>query len=293
MSQKIYTSAPLPFQGQKRRHVKEFSKIVQQSKAPIYVDLFGGSGLLSHTAKRNNPKSRVIYNDFDGYNVRLSNVDKTNSLLADLRLILSDYPKEKRITGKTKDLVIQRLSVENRKGYPVDWITVSSSLLFSMNYVMSFAEFEKQSLYNCIRLADYDVSGYLDGLEVVCMDYKDLFNQYKDVPGVVFLIDPPYLSTDVSTYNSGSYWKLKDYLDVLNTLKGVNYVFFTSNKSNVVELAEWIETNLNAINPFNGAIIKEVISSPSSSSKYVDIMLYKIIKEKSSKEGLNQFVLSA
>ena len=31
-----------------------------------------------------------------------------------------------------------------------------------------------------------------------------VFNQYKDVPGVVFLIDPPYLSTDVGTYNM--YW---------------------------------------------------------------------------------------
>ena len=280
MSQKIYTSAPLPFQGQKRKHVKEFSNIVKQSKASIYVDLFGGSGLLSHTAKRHYPKAKVVYNDFDNYNIRLSNVDKTNALLADLRLILGDYPKDKRIIGKTKDLIIQRLSVENRKSYPVDWITISSSLLFSMNYALSFEEFEKQSLYNCIRLTDYDVSGYLDGLELVCMDYKDLFNQYKNIPGVVFLIDPPYLSTDVSTYSSGSYWKLKDYLDVLNTLKDVNYIFFTSNKSNVVELAEWIETNLNAFNPFNGAMKKEVATNINYASKYIDIMLTRILETK-------------
>lgn len=286
MKQKIYTSAPLPFQGQKRRHVKEFGKIVKQSKASIYVDLFGGSGLLAHTAKRNYPEATVIYNDFDSYNVRLSNVDKTNALLGDLRLILKGYPKDKLVVGKTKDLVIQRLSDENIKDYPVDWITISSSLLFSMNYALSFAEFERQSLYNCIRTSDYSVSGYLDGLEIVSMDYKDLFNHYKNVPDVVFLIDPPYLSTDVSTYNSGSYWNLKDYLDVLNTLKGVNYVFFTSNKSNIIELAEWIECNLNAINPFNGAIRKEIVANMNYSSKYIDIMLYKIIN-KPSKEGLN------
>ena len=31
------------------------------------VDVFGGSGLLSHTAKQLKPKATVIYNDFDGY----------------------------------------------------------------------------------------------------------------------------------------------------------------------------------------------------------------------------------
>lgn len=31
------------------------------------VDAFGGSGLLSHTAKQLKPQARVIYNDFDNY----------------------------------------------------------------------------------------------------------------------------------------------------------------------------------------------------------------------------------
>lgn len=282
MKQKIYTSAPLPFQGQKRRHVKEFSKIIQQTKPKLIVDLFGGSGLLSHVSKRICPDSRVIYNDYDGYHIRLSNIDKTNALLAELRLILSDYPKDKKIEESLHKLILRLLYAENNKGYLVDWITISSSLLFSMNYAMSFEEFEKQTLYNCIRTTSYCVDGYLDGLNVVCMDYKDLFNQYKNIPGVLFLIDPPYLSTDVSTYSS-DYWKLKDYLDVLNVLKEVDYMYFTSNKSNVIELAEWIETNLNALNPFRGAVRKEVISNTTHNTKYTDIMLYRI--EKPSNEG--------
>lgn len=36
------------------------------------VDAFGGSGLLSHVAKRLKPKATVIYNDFDGYAERLA-----------------------------------------------------------------------------------------------------------------------------------------------------------------------------------------------------------------------------
>lgn len=41
------------------------------------VDVFGGSGLLSHTVKRIKPKARVIYNDFDGYSERLKHIDDT------------------------------------------------------------------------------------------------------------------------------------------------------------------------------------------------------------------------
>ena len=57
---KKFVSAPLPFQGQKRRHVKEFSNIISTIRPNLVVDLFGGSGLLSYCAKRANPCSRVI-----------------------------------------------------------------------------------------------------------------------------------------------------------------------------------------------------------------------------------------
>lgn len=46
---KQYNSAPLPFQGQKRMFAKEFIKVLQQfPDGTVFVDLFGGSGLLSH-----------------------------------------------------------------------------------------------------------------------------------------------------------------------------------------------------------------------------------------------------
>ena len=76
----------------------------------------------------------------------------------------------------------------------------------------------KEALYNNIRKTGYpECTDYLEGLEIVSCDYKEVFNRYKDIPGVVFLVDPPYLSTDVGTYNM--YWNMADYLDVLNVLK--------------------------------------------------------------------------
>lgn len=158
-------------------------------------------------------------------------------------------------------------------GY-VDFITLSSSLMFSMKYKLSVPEMRKEALYNNIRKADYpECTDYLEGLEIVSCDYKELFNRYKDTPGVVFLVDPPYLSTDVGTYNMS--WRMSDYLDVLNVLSGHPFVYFTSNKSSILELCEWIGKNKNTGNPFEGCTRMEFNAHINYSSSYTDMMLFK------------------
>ena len=70
---KQYLSAPLPFVGQKRMFAREFIKVLKQyPEDTVFVDLFGGSGLLSHITKCQKPNATVIYNDFDGYRNRHS-----------------------------------------------------------------------------------------------------------------------------------------------------------------------------------------------------------------------------
>lgn len=69
--QKKYLSAPLPFMGQKRMFAGEFKRVLKQyPDDTVFVDLFGGSGLLSHIAKREKPDATVVYNDFDNYRKR-------------------------------------------------------------------------------------------------------------------------------------------------------------------------------------------------------------------------------
>ena len=270
---KIFKSAPLPFMGQKRKFLKQFEPALKKySSTATYVDLFGGSGLLSHTVKSIYPNATVVYNDFDNYRVRLKNIHRTNILLSDLRLILANYPKDKRITGLYKEKVINRLIQEEKSGY-LDFITVSSSLLFSMKYAFSIAEFKKETLYNCVRMSNYSASGYLDNIEVVSKCYKELFNQFKHVDNVIFLVDPPYLSTESTSYKG--YWKLKDYLDVLQVLDETKYFYFTSNKSSIVELCEWIETKTPMSNPFNGAYTETMTATVNFQSSYTDMMIYK------------------
>lgn len=272
---KLYLSAPLPFMGQKRMFAREFIKVLEQFKdKTVFVDLFGGSGLLSHITRHQRPDAAVVYNDYDGYCRRLQAIPQTNALLTDLRDIAKDTPRHKPIKGETRERIFERIIREERESGYVDFITLSSSLMFSMKYQLSVDGMRKETLYNNIRTSDYPLCpDYLDGLTVTSCDYKELYEQYQDVPGVVFLVDPPYLSTEVGTYKM--YWRLSDYLDVLNVLRDKPFVFFTSNKSSLIELCEWIGRNQAIGDPFNGCQRIEFNAQMNYAAKYTDIMLYK------------------
>ncbi len=273
---KQHLSAPLPFVGQKRMFAREFIKVLKQYPGDtVFVDLFGGSGLLSHIAKCQKPDATVIYNDFDGYRNRLWRIPQTNRLLADIRkmVVAEGVPKYKCISGGLRDRIFARLEQEEHETGCIDFITVSAGLMFSMKYKMSIPEMRKEALYNNLRKSDYPVCGdYLDGITVVSCDYREVFAQYKDVPNVVFLVDPPYLSTEVGTY--GIYWKLSDYLDVLTVLAGHRFVYFTSNKSSITELCEWLGRNQTVGNPFQGCHKVEFNATVNYSAHYTDMMLF-------------------
>lgn len=270
-----YLSAPLPFQGQKRMFAKEFIKVLKHyPDDAVFVDLFGGSGLLSHITKCQKPDATVVYNDFDNYRHRLENIPRTNALLDKIREVVASVPRQKVLPEKTKEAILSLIEQkEKERGY-VDYITLSTSLLFSMKYATNLDGLRKETFYNTVRKCNYDLClDYLDGLEVVSCDYRELFSRYKDVPNVVFLIDPPYLSTEVGTYIMN--WGLSDYLDVLQTLVGTNYIYFTSNKSSIIELCDWMGRNNTIGNPFTGSEKVEFNARMNYNSSYTDIMLFK------------------
>lgn len=273
--EKEYLSAPLPFVGQKRMFAKEYIKVLGEIEGvKVFVDLFGGSGLLSHITKRQRPDAIVVYNDYDNYRRRLECIGRTNAMLDRLRDILADVPRLKIVPKSIKERILDMMAKEEAETGFVDYITLSTSLLFSMKYAMTLDEMRKHTMYNRIKHSGYDAEGYLDGLEIESCDYRQLFDKYKDRDDVVFLVDPPYLSTDVGTYNM--YWKLSDYLDVLKVLVGHRYVYFTSNKSSIVELCDWLGKNNSLGNPFIGASKKEFNASMNYNSHYTDIMLYNV-----------------
>lgn len=271
--EKTYSQAPLPFVGQKRMFASEFRKVLKRfSDKTVFIDLFGGSGLLSHITKRERPDATVIYNDHDNYRERLGNIHRTNELLEDLRETAKGYPRHKKITGSMHDVFLERILQDEQNGF-VDYLTLSSSLLFSMKYVLNFEELKKQNLYNKLRQNDYNCDGYLDGLEVVCCDYKELADKYNADTDVVFLVDPPYMATDISTYKMD--WRLQDYLDVLLVLSGHPFVYFTSGKSPILDFCEWMEQHPGIGNPFRGTCKSTLTARMNYNSSYTDIMLYK------------------
>lgn len=271
---KMLLTAPLPFVGQKRTFAKQLAKLLPQfENARVFVDLFGGSGLLSHVAKRICPDARVVYNDYDNYSLRLKNIPQTNRLLADLRKMAEGVPTKGRIGEGSKGQMLQRIRLAEREDGFIDFVTLSANILFSMKYATTIPELEKQGFYNKIVQKGYTPdTDYLQGIEVVHCDYKVLIEQYKDVPGVVFLVDPPYLNTDVCTYSMS--WQLADYLDVLTVLNGRSFVYFTSNKTNIPELCDWIGKNPCMKNPFADCSKAEVRTSMNYSSRYIDMMYY-------------------
>lgn len=118
---KLFLSAPLPFVGQKRMFAKHFIEVIKQyPEGTVFVDLFGGSGLLSHITKHYHPESRVIYNDFDNYRHRIDNIPRTNRLLSLIRSITDQFPRHKPITGEARARIFELLEQEEREnGYPM------------------------------------------------------------------------------------------------------------------------------------------------------------------------------
>ena len=128
--QKHYKTAPLPFQGQKRMFVSRFKEALSDFPPNgVYVDLFGGSGLLSHTVRTTFPNATVIYNDYDNFSKRLHAIPRTNKILDQLRKVVT-VPNKSRINETQKKLIITVLENEDKKGF-VDYITLSANLLFS------------------------------------------------------------------------------------------------------------------------------------------------------------------
>ncbi|MDR1341554.1 MAG: DNA adenine methylase [Prevotellaceae bacterium] len=272
----IYNRAPLPFQGQKRHFATVFETVLKQhfSDVKIVVDMFGGSGLLSHVARRALPHATVIYNDYDDYHGRIDNIGHTNALLASLREILKDCPRRAIVKEPYKSAILERFRAEEKRVGYVDYITMSSSLLFSGKYMTCYDTFARETWYNSIIMSEYFAGGYLDGIDIVKMDYRDLYSRYHRCPDVLFVTDPPYLCTDVSTYNC-LYWKIADYLNVLDTIRETSCIYFTSSKSAILDLCQWIEARTGYGNPFADASVIEHRAIVNSNANYIEKMLYR------------------
>lgn len=273
---KKYNASPLPFQGQKRNFLKHFKEVLKEyPDDAIYVDLFGGSGLLSHTIKAEKPNARVIWNDYDNFQKRLELIPITNEILNKIRPILQNRARKSNID----DLKPQIISVLKKYStYDLDYITLSANLVFSGKHACSLKELMERgyNFYNVIAKSRYNADGYLNGVERVVKDYKELITEFAKIDNVVFVIDPPYLFTDVKSYNGVVDWKLKDYLAIVKELIAMNkYVYFGSNKGHLLDLFDFLSNEYQIQNPFDVAKKISVKVGINKTLLYEDLMIYK------------------
>ena len=278
-AQRNFKQAPLPFIGQKRMFLKHFERVLMENihndgEGWTIIDVFGGSGLLSHTAKRIKPKARVIYNDFDGYSDRLKHISDINRLREILyQTVDGIIPKNNRISKHLKQEIINKIN--DFKGF-LDLNSLSSWLLFSGQQVASLDELYGKDFWHCIRQSDYpEAIGYLDGIEVIRESFHVLLPKFKDNPKTLFILDPPYLCTRQESYKQATYFDLIDFLRLIN-LTRPPYIFFSSTKSEFIRFIEYTqEQRVDNWESFAGAKRIVVNASASYSGKYEDNLIYK------------------
>lgn len=274
-----FNQAPLPFVGQKRLFLNAFKQVLNEhipddGEGWTIVDAFGGSGLLSHVAKRIKPKARVIYNDFDGYADRLKHISDTNRLRAELIQIVGDIvPKNKRLDNNKKQEIINKINDFN--GFK-DLNTIASWLLFSGQQVSSFEELFSKTFWNGIKLADYpSAEDYLDGLEIVSEPFQQLLPKFADNPKALFVLDPPYLCTKQNSYKMATYFDLIDFLQLID-LTRPPYVFFSSTKSEFVRfIAYMVQAKKDNWQAFDGAERIVLQTSLNYQVSYEDNLVFK------------------
>ncbi|QZP15728.1 hypothetical protein [Avibacterium paragallinarum] len=274
-----FSQAPLPFVGQKRLFLNAFKQVLNDNiqndgEGWTIVDAFGGSGLLSHVAKRIKPKARVIYNDFDGYADRLKHISDTNRLRAELIQIVGDIvPKNKRLDNNKKQEIINKIN--DFKGFK-DLNTIASWLLFSGQQVSSFEELFSKTFWNGIKLADYpSAEDYLDGLEIVSEPFQRLLPKFGDNPKALFVLDPPYLCTKQNSYKMANYFDLIDFLQLID-LTRPPYVFFSSTKSEFVRfIAYMVQAKKDNWQAFDGAERIVLQTSLNYQVSYEDNLVFK------------------
>ncbi|UNM96047.1 DNA adenine methylase [Ignatzschineria rhizosphaerae] len=230
-----FVKAPLPFQGQKRNWLRYVNNLDFSNK--VVIDLFGGSGLLSHEIKRNNPSAKVIWNDFDNYQARLEMIEESE----ELRKNLIKYPKSNQKADlETKTQIIQLIDQHLEKYQRADWITISSWILFSGNYAHDYHDLIKRTFYVRVTRTPLNSINYLQDVERVQCDFRVLLEEYKDHDDVIYICDPPYIMTDQTGYKSkkNKHFKLKDTLQLIEALRFKKALFFSSTKSETDDLLE-------------------------------------------------------
>ena len=231
--QNTYSSAPLAFLGQKQNMLKVFFRVLnshfQISDEMVFLDLFGGSGLLSHNLKCAYANNRVIYNDFDNYASRL--MPERMQILSEIQSfaneLLKDYSKDRQMNDDEKAKLFA--FIDKYPHEKIDFIQLSSWFCFSGRFYTNYEDFKKNAKYNRLSNKKLSAAGYLEGVERVAGDYRAIYQQFKGEK-LFLVLDPPYLQTIQNSYQM--HFGLGEFLDLMDILREAEiWILFSSERS--------------------------------------------------------------
>lgn len=279
MTQTFY-QAPLPFTGQKRCFLAAFKQVLNQCIADdgegwTIIDVFGGSGLLAHTAKRCKPAACVIYNDFDGYAERLHHINDTNRLRQIIFDLTQHLPRNQKLPVNIQTQV--RAALQSFDGY-IDLHSVASWVLFSGRQTNDLTDLlHNHTYYNGVRISDYpQADSYLDGLQITSQSYADLLPDWLERDKVLFVFDPPYVCTAQGSYRNETYFGMVEFLKLMRLVRPP-FVFFSSTRSEFLDYLDLvIGYKLDGWERFAGYRKINVQVCLNKTARYEDNLVYKL-----------------
>lgn len=289
---KLLYKAPLPFLGQKKNWIRYFPLFFQQNLLNnfnpndyIFLDMFGGSGLLSHNLKLLMPTAEVVYNDYDNYTrfFRKESLNVMKNLHSDLINIAGD---QIRINGAVQKIPVDKgekiVKVINdyvdKYNDLINFRQLGSWLLFSAQAFEKIKGFYSNNLYNRISKQFPDVSDdYLKGLTIEHLDFRELYQKYSTRNKKLFLIcDPPYIATDSGNYRD--WFILTDFLELMDICEKETFIMFSSDKSEFKHFVDYHKKKYKNESAFNGVKLfleqKTHLATSFLNHKYYDQMFY-------------------
>lgn len=242
--QYLYKS-PLNFLGSKRNFIKEVITLLIKlehkgkiTKDTIFLDVFGGSGIIAHNIKQKFPQNRVIWNDYDNFQERLDNIPSTNALLEKIVPLSKIDRHGTRISETSRNAIIDLIKKEQDAGKFVDFITLSTFLLFQSKYAKNLSELTAHSWHSKHDgFTPRNADGYLENIERISCDFAEAMAPFENNQNVFSIYDPPYLFSNVSGYTKG--WNMREFLTLLAKTKPP-FIFFSHEKSGILEFMECV-----------------------------------------------------
>jgi hypothetical protein len=245
----FYSSPPLPFNGNKRYWINNLYntfKDIKFNKDVLIVDLFGGSGLLSHLFAYMYPNNTVIYNDYDNYTKLLNEkyINKFNEFIkyGYNLMIENNIKKDKVIPQEIKKKIINKMYSLFGDEYNKN-DKIKNIICANMCFSGRDRDIIKNDIYNKFNKNPYEVPKdyILDNIKVVHEDYKDLIKSLSKYPKtkIFYILDPPYLST--TKYYYDKYFGLNDTINIIRLCVEYKCILFESDKSEILPLLQYIK----------------------------------------------------